>query len=232
MQKVYVVDGDASRRADICRSLFSEDFHFEPFDSAEEFLKFMPSLGLVLCHDHFGQLPALIEGLEQRVWLPVVAYSEAPKPGRVVRAMQMGVSSYLGFPLTPDVFRSEFINLQRAFASEWERKKRAVEARRMLETLSSRETEILACMLDYGTSKAIARHLEISPRTVEAHRANLMTRLGVDTAAQAIRIAVEGEVFALANEALAETQEGDGAEVIEPALAREVAKSPEDIKAA
>ena len=52
-------------------------------------------------------------------------------------------------------------------------------------------------MLDHGTSKAIARHLGISPRTVEAHRANLMARLDVTSTSEAIRIAVEGDALAM-----------------------------------
>ena len=59
-------------------------------------------------------------------------------------------------------------------------------------------------MLDHGTSKAIARHLGISPRTVEAHRANLMTRLDVASTNEAIRIAVEGDAMSMIGSAKTE----------------------------
>lgn len=51
-------------------------------------------------------------------------------------------------------------------------------------------------MLDHGTGKQIAGQFGISPRTVEAHRANLMARLDVRTASQAIQLAIEGEAYA------------------------------------
>lgn len=197
MSKVYVVDGDAARRARVCRHLMGERIHAEPFDSIDELLQFMPSDGLILFHDHEGRTHELIEGLERETWLPVIAYSEEPETPRIVRAMQSGVASYLAYPLQADEFRREYDKLERAFAAKFAKQQRATAARRMLGTLSNREREILACMLDHGTSKAIARHLGISPRTVEAHRANLMARLDVNTAAQAIRIAVEGDAFGM-----------------------------------
>ncbi|WP_370033394.1 LuxR C-terminal-related transcriptional regulator [Qipengyuania mesophila] len=66
----------------------------------------------------------------------------------------------------------------------------------MLDALSKREREILGCMLDHGTGKQIAGQFGISPRTVEAHRANPMARLDVPIASQAIRLAIEGEAYA------------------------------------
>ncbi len=200
MSKVYVVDDDAVRRARICLLLVNEKIHPEPFESISEFLQFMPSQGVVLFHDRDDQILALIEGLERETWLPVIAFSEDPKTARIVRAMQAGVASYLSYPLQPESFLREYHKLDRAFAAKFAKQQRATLARKMLETLSNREREILSCMLDHGTSKAIARHLGISPRTVEAHRASLMARLEVRTAAQAIRIAVEGDAFGLTPE--------------------------------
>lgn len=197
MSKVYVVDDDAVRRSHICRLLIGENIHPEPFDSIDELLQFMPSQGFVLFHDRDERIYELLEGLERETWLPVIAYSDEPETSRIVRAMQSGVVSYVAYPLQMDEFRREYDKLERVLATKLLKQQRAATARKMLETLSNREREILTCMLDHGTSKAIARHLGISPRTVESHRANLMSRLDVRTAAQAIRIAVEGDAFSI-----------------------------------
>ena len=201
MSKVYVVDDDAVRRAQICRLLSSLDIHPEPFESVDEFLQFMPTQGYVLFHDRDEQIYELLESLERETWLPVIAYSAVPEPQRIVSAMQSGLASYVAYPLQAEEFRREYDKLYRAFAAKFAKLQRAVMARKMLALLSKREREILCCMLDHGTSKAIARHLGISPRTVEAHRANLMARLDVRTSAQAIRIAVEGDAFGMTIEA-------------------------------
>jgi DNA-binding NarL/FixJ family response regulator len=57
--------------------------------------------------------------------------------------------------------------------------------------LTKRELEILALIVDGKTSRAIARKLGIKVRTVETHRANMMTKLDVDNAAALVRYAVE-----------------------------------------
>ena len=50
-------------------------------------------------------------------------------------------------------------------------------------------------LISHGTNKAIAKQLDISPRTVEKYRAAILVRLGVANSAQAIRVAVEGGAF-------------------------------------
>ena len=192
MLKVFVIDSAAARRAQVCRLLMDCRIHSEPFETVAEFAEHMPSQGLVLYCDERGDMAQLVEALEQRSWLPVIAYAHQPDIQRVVRAMQAGAASYVGFPIDPAEIMAEYGKLQGSFAARLAQRKRASTARRRLDTLSNRERQVLGCMLDYGTSKEIARYLGISPRTVEAHRANLMVRLDVRTATQAIRVAVEG----------------------------------------
>ena len=55
--------------------------------------------------------------------------------------------------------------------------------------LSPRERDILNGLVDGLTNKGIANSLDISPRTVEIHRANMMDKLGVDSLSAALRIA-------------------------------------------
>lgn len=62
-----------------------------------------------------------------------------------------------------------------------------------LTRLTSRETEVLDCLVEGMTNKAIADALSISPRTVEIHRANLMEKLEADSLSAALRIAFEAE---------------------------------------
>jgi FixJ family two-component response regulator len=192
MLKVFVIDSAAARRAQVCRLLMDCRIHSEPFETVAEFAEHMPSQGLVLYCDERGDMAQLVEALEQRSWLPVIAYAHQPDIQRVVRAMQAGAASYVGFPIDPAEIMAEYGKLQGSFAARLAQRERASTARRRLDTLSNRERQVLGCMLDYGTSKEIARFLGISPRTVEAHRANLMVRLDVRTATQAIRVAVEG----------------------------------------
>lgn len=56
--------------------------------------------------------------------------------------------------------------------------------------LSPREGQVLRLVADGRTSKQIAQHLVISPRTVEKHRARLMRKLGVHSIAALLTIAI------------------------------------------
>ena len=76
-----------------------------------------------------------------------------------------------------------------------DRKRRTARARSLLSGLTAREREVLVSLTSLGTNKAIAKHLDISPRTVEKYRAAILVRLGVENTAQAIRIAAEGGAF-------------------------------------
>ena len=61
-------------------------------------------------------------------------------------------------------------------------------------SLSPREREVLDLLVVGKPNKQIARELGLSPRTVEAHRARLMERLGVGSLAEAVRLAVQAEL--------------------------------------
>ena len=58
------------------------------------------------------------------------------------------------------------------------------------ETLTPREREVLKEIVGGSSNKEIGRDLHLSPRTVEAHRAHIMTKLGAKNAADLVRIAL------------------------------------------
>jgi FixJ family two-component response regulator len=56
------------------------------------------------------------------------------------------------------------------------------------EPLTRREREVLEQFVSGASNKEAGRHLGISPRTIEDHRANIMKKLGARNAADLIRI--------------------------------------------
>jgi two-component system nitrate/nitrite response regulator NarL len=69
--------------------------------------------------------------------------------------------------------------------------KRALDRRQQQPALTARETEVLALVAQGLTSKEIARTLAIDSRTVDAHRANIRQRFGLDSSAALLRFAME-----------------------------------------
>jgi FixJ family two-component response regulator len=63
-------------------------------------------------------------------------------------------------------------------------------AKARIAALPVREREVLDGLLAGGTNKMIARNLGLSPRTVEAHRARIMERLGARSLPELVQIAV------------------------------------------
>jgi DNA-binding NarL/FixJ family response regulator len=63
--------------------------------------------------------------------------------------------------------------------------------------LSDRETEVLRCFADGMSYKQVADHLNISPRTVETHRMNIMSKLGLESLAHLVKYAIKNGIVSL-----------------------------------
>jgi len=68
---------------------------------------------------------------------------------------------------------------------------------RPLETLSSREREILQLVAEGKTSQEIAERLSISPKTVDTYRSRLMHKIGVEDVAGLVKFAIQQGVISL-----------------------------------
>jgi FixJ family two-component response regulator len=191
---LHILDSDSARRAQLARLAFAAGHHAEIYAHADELLAHAPSGGLVLAQDEpvgEGILDLVAAMSRAGQWLPVIAIAEAPTIAAVVSAIKAGALDYLTgpdqiAPLNEAVARSarqaDTQRLQRA---------RAAEARQRISRLSTREREVLDRLADGCSNKAIARELEISPRTVEIHRMKMMGKLGARHAAEAVRLSIE-----------------------------------------
>ena len=177
---VHVVDPDGARRAKIARELYARSIHAEIYESVDELVSRAPTHGTLFIAD---QEPAdAEESLEtiraQNGYLPVAFYSENPSPQRIVRAMLSGA-------LDRSVTRlrrhgEQFARVER----------RKAEARQLVASLTPRERDVLEGLLEGESNKGIAKKLELSPRTVEIHRSNMMSRLNAQSTSDAVRIGI------------------------------------------
>ncbi len=196
MDVIFVIDSQADRRAEVCRVLLAGDSHAEPFETIQEFLTFSSSEGMALVYDENGSAAALCAKLRNNPRLvPVVGYREKPTLEDAVAAMQSGTVSYLAWPFSTETFAAEIGRIEPLVRADLGTRRRTAKARALLSGLTAREKEVLVSLITHGTNKAIAKRLDISPRTVEKYRAAILVRLGVANSAQAIRIAVESGAF-------------------------------------
>jgi len=107
-----------------------------------------------------------------------------------VATMKAGALDFIEKPFRRSTLLSAIYlaraRVENAGAPDWT----ALEAQRRIAMLSPREQEILQLLVQGHSNKQIALLLKISPRTVEVHRANLMTKLGVYNLPSALRIAL------------------------------------------
>ena len=121
--------------------------------------------------------------------LPVIIMTGHGDVPLSVRAMKAGATDFIEKPFEKDVLitaiESGFAVLKRADSGREKAKDAAVR----LQVLTPREREVLDGLAQGLPNKTIAYDLGISPRTVEIHRANLMTKLEVRSLSEALRLA-------------------------------------------
>jgi PAS domain S-box-containing protein len=121
-----------------------------------------------------------------------------------VRAMKLGAVDFLEKPFEEGVLIG---SLDRAFQLLKDRGEKAGRKRQALDrvaVLTAREHEVLRGLMAGMPNKMLARQLDISLRTVEMHRANMMADLGIDSLPEALRLAIDAELPPLAPEGAAE----------------------------
>lgn len=191
---LHILDSDSARRAQLARLAFAAGHHAEIYANAGELLAHAPTGGLVLAQDEpVGEgIRKLIAAMMQAGhWLPVVAIAEAPQTAAVVVAIKAGALDYLAQPSQIGPLNEAVARATREADTFRAQRARAAEARQRISRLSLREREVLDRLAEGCSNKAIARELDISPRTVEIHRMKMMGKLGARHAAEAVRLRIE-----------------------------------------
>jgi two-component system response regulator FixJ len=103
------------------------------------------------------------------------------------RAFKAGAAEFLEKPVDDEALLEALQNAVRAHVASRERHQADRAARERFAQLSAREREVLGLIVAGLTNKEIGRALDLSPRTVETHRANLFAKLQAASLAQLIR---------------------------------------------
>jgi two-component system, LuxR family, response regulator FixJ len=194
-EKLILIDPDMRRRAAVTHCLAAAAIHVEPFEDLAELSRAWPREGIILASDEGDLVRTLLTAMaEHGNWLPLVAFAPLPSTPRVVQAVIAGAIDYLEWPFDVVTIQAA-IELARSSADGiGNARLREAMARSRIQKLTRREREVLAGVADGLSNRLIGERLAISPRTVEIHRANMMTKLGARHAAEAVRLKLEAKL--------------------------------------
>jgi len=191
---VFIIDDDASVRDAVSLLLSLRGYRTASFACGEDFLQACQPdwTGCVVADI---KMPGM-SGLElQRALsregfaLPVLIMTGH---GDVTAARTAFKSDAVDFLEKPFEDEQLVAGVETAFAREQERlAARVRNARRetLVADLSQREREVLSLLAQGMANRSIAEQLDISPRTVEVHKARVMSKLGVSNVAELVRLA-------------------------------------------
>ena len=194
---LHFIDDSSRTRAELARAGFALGHHAEVYGDISELSIHPPRDGIIIARDKVGDggVATTLERLSRLgIWLPLIAFNDQPRPGRIVEAIKAGALDYLSLPLDPEKFSRCLERIQGEAEVFGEARKRMIQARSRISNLSRREREVLEWLAEGSSNKLIARELDISPRTVEIHRANMMSKLGARHAAEAVRLKIEAQM--------------------------------------
>ncbi|MBS0502457.1 MAG: response regulator transcription factor [Proteobacteria bacterium] len=191
---VYIIDDEEAIRRSAAFMLKTSGYAVQAWASGIEFLREVRDLemGCVLLDVRMPGMDGLTVQrtlVERGVAMPVIILSGHGDISIAVQAMKAGAVDFLEKPFERrtllSAIEAAYDRIQNAGTSA----DRAAKAGILVAGLTAREQDVLRGLAQGLPNKTIAYDLGISPRTVEVHRANLMTKLDVRSLSEALRIA-------------------------------------------
>jgi two-component system response regulator FixJ len=197
---VYVIDDDPAMRDSLDFLLDTAGFSVTLFDSALSFLDAIPGLGFG-CVVSDVRMPGLdgIDLLKQlktdNKQLPVIIMTGHGDIPLAVEAMKLGAIDFLEKPFEDERLLNT-INIALSKADH-KRQGEAVLAdiTSRIAALSPRERQVMEGLIAGLSNKLIAREYNISPRTIEVYRANVMTKMQASSISELVRLAMRGGIL-------------------------------------
>jgi FixJ family two-component response regulator len=190
MSKIFIVDDDNAVRNALKLLFRTAELDVQTFPSADAFLA-DADLAQRCCVLLDIRMPGMTgtalheELLRRNIRVPVIFITGHGDIPMAVDAMRKGAFDFIEKPFDDEQLLSQVLAALESFGGREVEK--AEPAASLDELLSSRQREVLQRVLDGKPSRQIAEELAISVKTVEFHRARIMQKLGVRTAAELFR---------------------------------------------
>jgi two-component system response regulator FixJ len=197
---VYVIDDDEAMRDSLDFLLGSANFNVTLFESAQHFLDAVSGVAFG-CVVSDVRMPG-IDGIEllkrlkaSHSALPIVIMTGHGDVPLAVQAMKLGAADFLEKPFEDDHLVGMIETALRQAESSAQSDSVTTDIAVRVATLSPRERQVMDGLIAGLSNKLIAKEYDISPRTIEVYRANVMTKMEAGSLSELVRLAMRAGVF-------------------------------------
>ena len=190
---VHLIDDDDAVRQSLAFMLSASGYAVRVYESAQLFLDAIPTLqpGCIVTDVRMPGMDGL--ELQQRlkalnVAMPVIVITGHGDVPLAVQAMKAGAVDFIEKPFSDETLLSAIRVAVGRQALDSARSNEIAGIKSRMAALSARELEVLEGLVQGHPNKTIAYDLQISARTVEVHRANVMTKMGASTLSDLLRM--------------------------------------------
>lgn len=193
--QVHLVDDDPDVRSAVSLLLKIENFRVTTYADAQSLIESIDATtpGCLVLDVRLPDMDGLTLQRELKsrgVQMPVMFITGHGDIPMAVRAVSEGALDFLEKPFRDDILIE---GVRHALEIDAQRRAGAAEMAQneeRLHSLTPRERQVLECLLEGKPNKLIARDLDVSVRTVEIHRSNLMQKMGAKSASHLARLAL------------------------------------------
>ena len=193
--KVYVIDDDEAMRDSLNFLLDSANFNVTLFETALRFLEALSGLEFG-CVVSDVRMPGL-DGIEllkrmkaDQSRFPIVIMTGHGDVPLAVEAMKQGAVDFLEKPFEDDRLIGMIEAAIRQAEPNLKSEALTQDIAARIASLSPRERQVMNGLIAGLSNKLIARDYDISPRTIEVYRANVMTKMQANSLSELVRLAM------------------------------------------
>lgn len=196
---IHLIDDDEDIRRSMSFLLGTAGLAVRVHESALRFLEQLADLqpGCIITD---VRMPGM-DGLELQlrlkelgVGMPIIVMTGHADVPLAVQAMKAGAVDFIEKPFNDEVLLSAVRIALQVHEKGGVSTAETSQVQAKLDLLSARERQVLEGLLAGHPNKTIAYDLSLSPRTVEVHRANVMTKMGANSLSELVRMTVLAKV--------------------------------------
>lgn len=188
--RYILIEPRSEDRARISYQLTQDGHYVQPFADIEESKNSIDFCDIVLVRNVRGLIEQMKDAMDELgCWRPIVAIDAFDETNQILSVLAKGAVDCVNIAQPGEEMHRQISTNCIHWFDRWQERALKRRDRRLLDCLTKREMDVVREMARGLSNKEIARKLDISPRTVEVHRANAITKTGLGNS---VRLAIAG----------------------------------------